>query len=260
MRVVIKSRKRVSEFYRQSDSRFNSPRFKNSKDILTAWYNKYNELQTGVNEEDAERLGKIMGKDLSPRSSFWHDYSVTILDKDLILNLEYPEDELRYLVLKAHYRVANGADDMSKPRADYEIHDEIKEALKTNESASLKIKAYGLYSKLSIAKKREILKLYPGFMRTDNVSDAIIEANLIKVMENDYHKFISIVEDSDLNSKVFLKDLVNAKILAKNKNMYKYGDDVIGHNETSAIEHLNDPKNQGLKIALMKELEESKNK
>ena len=42
--------------------------------------------------------------------------------------------------------------------------------------------------------------------------------------------------------------------------MYKYGDDVLGHNLDSTIEHLEDPKNQGLKIALMQELKDVKSK
>lgn len=254
MKVIVKSKRQISEFYKRSDSRFNSPRFKNGKDVLTAWFNKFNVLQTGLSTEDAERLGALIGKDLSPISPFWNDYSVTIMDKDLILHTENPEDELKYLVLKAHYRVANGPDD-ANPIADYVIYDEVKEAVKTNEIASVKIKAYTLYSKLTMSQKREILKLYPGYMRTDNVEDALIESNLVKVMESDFSKFITIVEDKELNSKIFLKDLVTARILTKNKNMYKYGDDVIGHSEESTIEHLNDPKNQGLKIALIKELE-----
>lgn len=259
MRVVIKSKRQISEFYKNSDKRFNSPRFKNGKDVLVPWYNQYNILQTGLTEEDEVRLGKATGHDLSKTSSFWHDYHVVITDKDLILNTKYPEDELKYLVLKAHYRVASGPMD-NKPLADYVIHNDLEEAERVNQNASFKVKGYTLYSKLSLAKKREILKLYPGFTRTDNVADELIEANLLRMMENDFKKFINLVEDKELNSKIFLKDLVTAHILSKNKNMYKYGDDVIGHSEASAIEHLNDPVNQGLKIALMKELEEAKDK
>lgn len=258
MIVTIKNKKQVNEFYKNSDKRFNSPRFKNGKDVLMPWYNAHGILQTGLTEEDEERLGKSTGHDLSRLSSFWHDYSITITDKDLVLHTQYPEDELKYLVLKAHFRVANGARDTSKPLADYVIYNELEEAKKDTETASKRIKAYALYAKLSMAKKREILKLYPGYSRTDNVEDEIIEANLIKELDRNYDKFVRLVEDKELDNKIFLTDLLNAKILTKNKNMYKYGEDVIGHSEDSAIEHLNDPKNQGLKIALMKELQEIK--
>lgn len=255
--VVVKSRKQISEFFRQSDSRFSSARFKGGKDSLTAWVNKYGQLVTGLNEEEEERLGKVLGKDLSKLSNFWLDYRVTITGDELILRTENPEDELKHLMLKAHWRVQN---DPNKPNAlaDYVLESTVEKAKRNVSTASLKIKAYSLYAKLTMQEKRDLLKLYPGFAKTDNVQDDIIEDNLITSLEKDYAKFIRVVEDKDRNSKVFVEELVSAKILNKNKNMYKYGDDVLGHNIESTIAHLDDPKNQGLKIALMQELKESK--
>lgn len=258
--IVVKSKRQISQFHQNSDSRFKNSRFNNSKDVLVPWYDKYNQLHTGLTDEDAERLGKLLGQDLSKTSPFWLNYSVAITGKDLILNLNYPEDELKYHVLKAHYRVSDGTNEAQRPLSDYKIYDEVRESVTTTQKASVKIKAYSLYGKLSMSKKKDILKLYPGYRNVDSVADSVVEANLIKCMERDFEKFISYVEDSDLNTKVLITELVTAGILEKNKNMYKYGKDTIGHNEDAAIAHLNDPENQGLKIALMKELEELKRK
>lgn len=258
MIVTVKNKKQISEFFKQSDSRFNSSRFKGGKDSLTAWINKHGQLITGLTEEDEKRLGDILGRDLSKRSDFWHEYCVVITGDELVLYTENPEDELKYLLLKSHYRVQA---DPTKPNAlaDYVLYSTIDEAKKTVSTASLKVKAYSLYSKLTMADKRSLLKLYPGFARTnENTLDDIIEANLLKELEKDYGKFIARVEDKNRNSKVFVEELVANKILTKNKNMYKYGEDVLGHNLDSTIAHLDDPKNQGLKIALMQELKEVK--
>src|SRR5690606_23525302 len=147
---------------------------------------------------------------------------------------------------------------VDNPLADYVLYSTLDEARKTVSNASLKIKAFSLYGKLSMQDKRDLLKLYPGYARTDNVADDIIEANLLKELEKDYQRFITRVEDKDRSSKVFVEELIANKILTKNKNMYKYGEDVLGHNLESTIAHLDDPKNQGLKIALMQELKEVK--
>ena len=34
----------------------------------------------------------------------------------------------------------------------------------------------------------------------------------------------------------------------KNKNIYKYGTDIIGHNLEAAVDYIDDPANQDLKI------------
>ena len=257
--VTVRNKREISGFFKNSDPRFKSSRFKSGKDSLTAYTNKFGQLVTGLTEEDERELGELLSKDLSKHSPFWLDFKITIPGDSLTLHTDLPEDKLKYLVLKAHYRVQ---EDPAVPNAiaDYVLESVVDKAKRNVSTASLKIKAYSIYSKLTMQEKRDLLKLYPGFSKTDNVQDEVIEDNLISVMEGDYEKFIRKVEDKDRNSKVFVEELVAAKILTKNRNMYKYGDDVLGHNIDSTIAHLDDPKNQGLRIALMQELKELKNK
>lgn len=257
MIVTIKNKREVSEFYKQSDPRLKTSRLNGGKDSLTAWVNKYGQLITGLTEEEEDRLGKALDKNLHKKSDFWLDYFVSITGEELVLNTEYPEDELKYLLLKSHFRVQPDPN-KNNPRADYVIHSTLDDAKKTVSIGKIKVQAYTAYNQLTMQDKRDLLKLYPGYSRTDNVVDDIIESNLLKEMDKDYEKFIKRVEDKDRNSKVLVEELVAHKILLKNKNMYKYGEDVLGHNLESTISHLNDPKNQGLKIALMQELKDLK--
>lgn len=231
--------------------------YKGCKDSKTVCWDKYGNLNTGLTKEDEERLGKALKQDLSKESTFWHDYRVILSDKDLILNLDEPKDELKYKVLLAHPEVASSIND-NNPKARYVVHNETEEAKNTVASASVKINASVLYSKLTIDQKKDVLRLYPGTGITGSVSNEIIEARLYEFMENDPAKFVRLVEDKKRDMKVFLKDLITAKILRKNKNAYYYGDDVLGHDEESTITHLDDPANQSLKIALMQELKISK--
>lgn len=250
--MIVKIKHKVKE---QKWSGYKGPLYKGCKHSLTAYYNSGGNLITGLSPEDEKRLGEILDEDLRNTSEFWYDFRVVITDKDLVLDTKNPLDELKYLLLKSHYLVAKSESDLN-PRALYTIYDEEKEAEVANQEASTKIKAYTLLSKLTMNQKREVLKLYPGFTKTDNVTDAIIDARIFEQMERNPARFVKIVEDKKRDMKIFLKDLVTHRILRKNKNAYYYGDDALGHDEESTITHLDDPANQSLKVVLMQELKE----
>lgn len=234
-------------------------RFRNAKDHIAAYYDTTGTLVTGLSKEDEERLGKVLKRDLSPVSSFWHDYSIIMTDREKDFNLDNPEHELAYKLMLAHQRVANSeAERYLFPHAEYIIVNEEAEAKVKNEKYNVKRKAMTSYNDLSLDQMRDILKLYPGFTRLDSVTADVVEAKLFELMENDPEKFLKFVQDKNLDMKIKLKDFVSAKILRKNKSAYYYGDDNIGHDEESTITYLKDPQNQGLMIALEKQLEESK--
>lgn len=235
-------------------SDYKAPRYKNTKHTVGAYYDSYGSMTTGLTEEDAARLGEIMNKDLRPSSPFWYDYQIVIMDKDLLLDTSKPEDELKYLVLKSHFKVKKSKSD-TNPYAEYEIFDELENARDTNVKAATKAKAYQLFAGLTAEQKAEILKLYPGFTKTANVLPELVESKLYEQIESNPGKFVELVEDKHRDMKIFLKDLITYDILRKNKSAYKYGTDFLGHDEESTIDYLNNPENQSLKITLMQELE-----
>lgn len=239
-------------------SGFQGSRYKKAKHTLTTYIDKYNTMQTGLTPEDEERLGKILDKDLRNTSPFWYDFQIVLGDKDLILNTDKPEDEIKYKVLCIHPKVKKSLTDVN-PYAEYVIHNEIDEARVVNTTGSVKIRAYTLFGQLSDTQKKDVLRLYPGFSRTDSLTAEVISSKLFQEVDNNPDKFVKIVEDKNREMKIFLKDLVTANILKKNKSAYKYGTDFLGHDEESTIDYLNNPENQSLKITLMQELE-SKNK
>lgn len=252
MIVKVKPIKKTQQW-----SGFQGARYKNCKHSLSAYYDNFGSMNTGLSDDDAERLGKILDKDLRNTSAFWYDYRVIMTDKELVLNLNKPEDELKYKFLENHYLVSKSESDLN-PKAVYMIHNETEEAKSINTSATVKVKAYTLYSALTNEQKKDVLRLYPGFSKTDNVGDVIIDARLFEQMEKDPSRFVKLVEDKKRDMKVLLKDLVTNKILRKNKNAYYYGEDALGHDEESTITYLDDPSNQSLKIVLMQELESKK--
>lgn len=228
-------------------------RFKNTKDSICPMYDHTGTVVTGLTLEDSERLGKVLQKDLSPASKFWYEYRVIMTDKPREFNMNNPEHELAIKFLQADKRVANSQEDLDKglfPYANYVIYDEERAAIQKNKEFSTKRKAVAEFAKLSVDQMIDILKLYPGYVNMTSVKPDVIEANLYEKLEENPAKFLLLVSDKKLDMKVFLKDLVNAKILRKNKTAYYYGEDFIGHDEESAITFLDDPQHQSLKIEL----------
>lgn len=234
-------------------------RYANTKDYITPYYQENKLKYTGLNTADAERLGKELQVDLNPRSEFWTEYAVVMTDKPKRLDLDIPEDELAYKFLSGgHFRVAKSITDIEIGSKDYYIIDETKEAEVTMNKAAFEIKAISLFGKLTTENKKDILKLYAGFVNTDNVSPEIVDARLYEQLKKDPKRFVELAEDKKRDMKVLLKDLVSAKILRKNKSSYYYAEDFIGHDEESAITYIEDPSRQSLKIDLMSQLNKSK--
>lgn len=253
MIVKVKPIKREQKW-----SGFKGAMYKGAKHILTAVWDKHGILNTGLTKEDEERLGAELKVDLDRRSSYWHDFKIVMTDKDLVLNTENPEDELKLKVLLIHPKIQKTLSEKNA-YAEYVIYNESEEAKVINTGATIKTKAYVLFGKLTDSQKADILRLYGELKKTSTVTPEVINATLFKKLEEDASKFVRLVEDKNRDMKILLKDLVNSNILRKNKSAYKYGNDFLGHDEESTIDFLNDPENQSLKITLMQELKE-KNK
>lgn len=103
-------------------------------DYIGSYWTRSGNLYTGLTAEDAERLEKELRYEpgtLSPSSSFWETYAVKVGKKDTILRTEKPEDELKYLFLKGHKRVADGINKQNAA-TDYLLINATSEAEETN--------------------------------------------------------------------------------------------------------------------------------
>lgn len=242
---------------KSGNSTFNGyVRYPNTNDTIGPYFDGTTGiLYTGLSEEDEKYFGEKLQKNLSKESPFWDDFKVIIKPKGLTLELTNTLQHLQYKFLQNHYRIAQSLTDPNIGNKDYYIVDDNKEAELVNNKAQLKIKANGLFSKLSTENKKDILKLYPNYTNMDNVSTSIIDAKLYEELEKNPAKFIIHAEDKKRDLKVMLKDLLSAELLRKNKSSYYYGEDFLGHDEESTLEYLEHPDRQGLKIDLIKQLE-----
>lgn len=233
-------------------------RYQRCKDYISPYLDETGVLVTGLTDEEEKEFEKLFRMDegkLSKYSNYWDEYAVIMYDKPKEFNLNKAEDALAYKMFLAHKNIANSWDTLTDwPYSTYVITDDILDATSKNDEYDIKIKAALLFTKLSADQMSSLLKLYSGNLNNTNVPQAVVKSKLYEAMEADPDKFIELVEDKALETKIMIAQLVALKVLRKNRNAYYYGEDVIGHDLDDAVSHIDNPENQGLKVALKQEV------
>lgn len=231
-------------------------KFKNCADYIGSYWTRSGNRYTGLTEEDARRLEKAMGFSegyLAPYSQYWTTYAIKLERKDLILHTENPEDELKYLFLKNHKRVAFGTANI-KPSNDYVLLNSEAEAEENNKKYKVKREAYSAFTKMSLEEMRKCLRLY-GF-KSDSISNELVESKLNELIENDPQKYLLLwVNNNNKETQYLIEAAISKNVIRKNKNLYYYGTDVIGRSMDEAVLMLDDKKNQDIRLAIMQEIE-----
>ena len=221
-------------------------------DISTYWLGNGSKY-TGLNKKDRARLEEELGFDLAPASDFWKTFFIRMTDKQLVLDLEDPFDELKYLFLRNHKLVQPSMNER-KATAKYVIVNEEAEAEEINKRSKIKRNAIKAFDKLSNTDIKKALRLY-GY-KADSISAEQAEAKLYELVEDSPNKFLEIWVDNKYRETQFLIEAAIAKnIIRKNKNAYMYGTEIIGHSLEDTIAFLEDKKNQDIKLIIMNETE-----
>ena len=225
-------------------------------DYISSYWTRSGNIYTGLTAEDAERLEKEIGFEqgkLAPNSSFWDTFAVKVGKKDVILDTDRPEDELKYLFLKGHKRVANGLNKIT-PATDYVMINRDSEAEEANKINKIKREAYREMDKMSIEDMRKCLRLYG--IKSDSISSELVESKLNELIEADPQKYLLLwVNNQNKETQYLIEAAISKNIIRKNKNLYYYGTDVIGRSMDEAVLMLDDKKNQDIRLAIMQEIE-----
>lgn len=237
-------------------------KFKNCYTYLAPYWTRSGSVYIGLSSEDIERLGKALGQDLTVKieggqvKGFWQNYFIRVGSKDLYIDPSTPRGELDYLFLKNHKRVSHSATSVL-PSHDFILINENEEAKVINEMNRNKRQAFRELDKLSPADKRKALRIYGG--NPDTATDEMVENRLVDLIEKDPKRFFDLwVDNKRRDTEYLIKQAVSLNIISRNKSVYKYGQDVIGHNLEDAIDYLDNPLNQDIKIAIMKNVNISK--
>lgn len=226
--------------------------YKNCHTSLAPYFTRTGRLYTGLEPEDEKRLGEKLRMDLAPTSSFWLTFHIKMGAKDMELDTSDPYDELRYIFLKGHKRVANGLSDR-KATANFVIVNELEEAKEANKLSQTKRKALRELDKMSVTDMRKCLRLFG--MQADDMNSDLVEQRLTDLIDNDPDKFImKWVENETKDIEFIIEEAIAKNVIRKSKNIYRYGTDIIGHGIDSTIEFLESPTNSDIRAAVVNEI------
>ena len=248
MQVILK--------HKRKDAWSGVIKYKSCFDYITPALTRSGNRHTGLSNEDAERLEKALNLGpgtLAPYSKYWVTFIVKITNKELVLDTDRPWDELQYIFLKNHHRVATGLGDM-KSGADYVLINRDAEAQEANKLSKRKRDAIKEFDKMSLEDMRKCLRLF-GF-KADTMSAELVESKLFEQVEASPDKFFTKwVNNTTKNTEFLIEAAIAKNIMRKNKNAYYYGTDVIGTSLEDTVAYIDDKKNQDLKMVILNEVE-----
>lgn len=236
-------------------------KFADTYDTIQPVYSrKLGHLATGLDEDDAKRLGKVLGVNLTPASSneYWAHFKVKMHDKTMVFDIKNALDEVRISVLRACKYVANSKKELDEgewPEAKYLIFDEQQEIESEAKKVEIIAKAVIEFNKLSPGKRMDILKIF-GKVGDNNTPD-FTYTKLYEILEEDPKAFLKTVsmKKDEIAIRSLLFDLERTGIFRRRQAAFLYNDSQIGFDYEDTVQNLLNPKNQELLIKLKSDLE-----
>lgn len=222
---------------------------------------------TGLTQEDRERLESITGYDLSPGHTpgkphpFWNRPIgfVKLGNQTTIFDTKKPLDEIKVKICKASPLVANSQKEYEEgkyPEALFVIFDETEDLEIRASRAAIKRQVIIEASKLSKARKSEIVQILLG-ISVRQQSDDFIDLKLDDAIEqHGPEKVLRTIQRDKKRTAMHALVLegLYKNVLRKEGTSVYYMDDQLGFDVESTIDYFLDSKNQALKAQLLEKL------
>lgn len=226
-----------------------------------------NQFSTGLTKEDRERLEAITGYNLSPDyiqgkpHPFWNSTAAQIKleNKTNVFNTDRPLDEIKVKVMKAHDLVANSMKEYEEgkfPLAKFVIFDEQEEVEIKASKLALKNKVVLEIADLSFERKAELVQILKG-ISVRNQSPNFVELKLDEAIDEfGPQKVLNLIKRDKARTSLhaLVLEAIYKNVLRKEGTAVYYMDDQIGFDVESAIDYLQDSKNQALKAQIIERL------
>lgn len=228
-------------------------KYKNCYEDIGSYFTRSGILYTGLLDDDAERLGKVLGHDLKKSSEYWHTFFIRTNEKDLYLNTDDPMDELKYLFLKNHKRVKTSLLE-SKATANFVLINKEEEAKKASVYNRTKRTAISEFDKMSTEDIRKALRIYGH--NADNMTNEMAENKLFEIVEGDPTGFISKwVNNKARDTQFIIEQATSKNVIRRKGRLFTYGTEKLGYGMEEVIHFIEEPKNQDIKIAILKAID-----
>lgn len=220
-----------------------------------------------LTKQEKDFLEEAMGLEANALSvhrkvdNYWSNYKVKLGKEDTILNLNDPEEYIKYKVLLNNTdQIAPSLDEVSlRPKETYEyvlLHEE-EEAKANQKRVNKNIEAYKAFGKLENDKDklRTIVEIATSRPQHKTVSLEILTDQVDRLIQADANLFLTIAQDPLLDTKVLLKKGRECGAVKVKNDLFYDSDgkplcDAGNATFSVAAEWLNKPKNQGTKLAI----------
>lgn len=222
---------------------------------------------TGLSQEDRERLESVTGYNLSPDYNnghpheFWNSpqAAIKLENKTNVFDTSNPLNEIKVKVMKASDLVANSLREYEEgkfPEALFVIHDETEETEVRATKAAIKRKVIIEATKLTKARKIEIIQILLN-TSVKNQSEDYIDLKLDEAIETIGAETVLNLIQRD-KARVYLHAMIleglQKGVLRKEGTSIYYLDDQLGFDIETTIDYFNDTKNQALKAVLLEKI------
>lgn len=224
-----------------------------------------------LSKEEKEHLEIVTGLDLSVYGDFWNNYFVYLHKEDAnnIFDLSNPMDYISYKILVSLGKndiALNWADRYKKQTYQFAITREDEEMLETKSKYDSKKEAFKLYGKIEDNKEQLIgvLKLLTNKNLSKDSKLDWLQHEVEKVVDKEPAKFLSVVKDKSLFTKILINEAVEKGIVVKKSNKYSTADglDLCEAGEVptfdNAVKYLDASRNQEVRTIIEAKLDKAK--
>jgi hypothetical protein len=213
-----------------------------------------------LDKHEKEYLESITGLNLSVYGDFWQTFYVTLSkdDSSNIFNLSNPMDYLAYkmLLTLVDTMAPNWEQRNDKQTYEFVITKEGEIQNEKKAKSDIKKESFKAYIRIEDDKDKllGVLKLLSNQPISENSTLDWIQGKVQEYVDDAPEKFLSVLQDPYLETKVLINKGVEHKLILKKGNKYETVDGlVLSENGqvpsfNNAVRYLEDPKNQEVKL------------
>lgn len=226
---------------------------------------------TGLTEEETSKYSDILGVSLTPmyKPDEPHPFystrqaQVILPANTVILDDANPLDFVKYKFIQQSRFVAKNMKEWQEgnyPEATHVIYSEEEDLDVKASKVQIKRKANLLVNDMSAKQKERIIAVLSDRLknfRSVKGKDAnFLDIEIDKLIEDNAKLFVETVEENKdvLMAKALILEAINEGVLSKEGSGIYFMSDLIGHGLDEAVEYINNPINQGLRIRVMEKV------
>lgn len=231
-------------------------KYKSCYDYIAPYFTRSGSIYTGLTPEDETKFEKALGYaegTLAKGSDFWKTFCVKIGSRSMILDDQFPRQEMIIKFLSGHKRVATSLDKMTAGK-DYLLINRQAEAIEQNKVNKMRRDAIKAFDKLTLDEMRKCLRLFG--VKSDNLSNELVESTLFNLVDKQPKKFFEKwIDNSTKETEFLIEEAIAKGIIRKDHTQYYYGTEMLADSLQDCIAYIDAKKNQDLKLSIINQIE-----